>query len=1066
MKKFLTANLIFLAYSLSFGADWANKLADHAESILADIPAQVQKPTFETKISQDSNKLNFKSIAAGNQLLMAADPKSSEILFCEFVAPGQSVEVPRSQYTVFYVLNEVDGVRHTPVTINAKGVSEASVDAQWLMSLAKQGKPFPQFIAGTQLLRGENVPPDFEAAYEYLTKSAAQDNPAAMLALSQMFRDGIGVEKNEKTSFEYANAALSFGYIPAFTYVGYALANGMGTEQDIPKALRHLEHAANAGDDSAMLCLSAVYTRNIKDDAKAMEYIERAINAGNRFALEVKADALLKNNADAKEAIALYIRAAQRNSPTTAFRLARLIQNDFAETNREHYKEINTNELLRAAEKNVLASYRYNPARGFYTLARLYAPIMPEVGRLNMAYAYALLQKSSEKLSDTNKIAIAMGAAEYLYKNAKQPKQAIALCEKTYAQFKNVEALVELANIYSDKYSEAFDPDKALEFCEKAKLAGYDYAPLKARIFAAKNMYAEIAELYLGKDESALAKLADKEKAELIYKMAKDSDINFSAEELAKNPRHEALTQWYRHAAKLNHPDALSRMGEHFEYEKNNAAEALLHYEKSEAISATSEGALNLARLYAQGKSIEKDLEKSKDILRVWQAANPDTKSLKETDIIRLATIALNYRPIVFVEDLPHTKEFLKLAKTKIGEKAFGKLGQSLAPKTPEYKAKLAAALEELDKQNADIEPKDDAILTFREAIEFYTAKGEKDKADKYLAHLSEYGAFAVESHISPPADEKNIPDGAWIIFANVEKYCGDFDKYFEFLQKAAKDKNPETLRLLGRAHLYGIGTPSDLDKAEKIFVECAADENSPEQTALYASSKLVEIYLTKGDEAKAQKVFAEQDRNKYLKAAAAFHMKSKDYTKTYSTHAALDKLAQNAESKLIMAELTLFGLGVEKNPAKAANEYDKILRSQAYLSVESKIALAGQIAALEQSGQKQLVEQYRKNFENNNIVIAHYEGFYTGNPSIKTLFELAQRGDTFAMNLLGMYCLKVKKDFARAHAWFAAAESDFEMSISQPEKITKEDIALSKKLIWEIFDSPESAVGEKNKLK
>ncbi len=120
---------------------------------------------------------------------------------------------------------------------------------------------------------------DYESAFKYFTKAAELGDAAAQYDLSIMFREGEGVEVDEKMGLYHMEQAAIAGHALARQSLGvYEERNGR-----IERAVKHFIIAANLGLDDAINALKEYYKRGLlvsKDDfAAALRAHHAAVEA-------------------------------------------------------------------------------------------------------------------------------------------------------------------------------------------------------------------------------------------------------------------------------------------------------------------------------------------------------------------------------------------------------------------------------------------------------------------------------------------------------------------------------------------------------------------------------------------------------------------------------------------------------------------------------------------------------------------------------------------------------------------------------------------------------------------
>jgi len=117
---------------------------------------------------------------------------------------------------------------------------------------------------------------DYERAFGYLTKAAGLGGVDAHYNLTFLYRDGNGVEKDEKMELHHLEEAAIGGHPAART----SLANYEGRRGRDERAVRHLIIAATLGDDEAIKKLQLIFVRGIvSKDVFSKENFAAALRA-------------------------------------------------------------------------------------------------------------------------------------------------------------------------------------------------------------------------------------------------------------------------------------------------------------------------------------------------------------------------------------------------------------------------------------------------------------------------------------------------------------------------------------------------------------------------------------------------------------------------------------------------------------------------------------------------------------------------------------------------------------------------------------------------------------------
>ncbi|WP_449394942.1 hypothetical protein [Devosia riboflavina] len=132
---------------------------------------------------------------------------------------------------------------------------------------AARGEAWPATILADLLVRGDKVQQDAQRAVKLLTPLADEGNPAARVALSDIYAKGAGsVAADPTRAFALIKDAYEQGEAQAVSRLGFMLVRGEGTKKDIPHGLVLLEKAVSASTDPWL----AIDVGSLYGDGKAM----------------------------------------------------------------------------------------------------------------------------------------------------------------------------------------------------------------------------------------------------------------------------------------------------------------------------------------------------------------------------------------------------------------------------------------------------------------------------------------------------------------------------------------------------------------------------------------------------------------------------------------------------------------------------------------------------------------------------------------------------------------------------------------------------------------------------
>jgi TPR repeat protein len=121
-----------------------------------------------------------------------------------------------------------------------------------LSPLASQGDAIAQLTLGRMHLRGEGVPQDSFAAFEWHRKAAEQGNPAAQYELGVMVRDGLGTAADGQLALQWFKRAADRGTPAAFNAIGELYLGHHDVPQDFRIAFDWFSAGAEMDNAEAM----------------------------------------------------------------------------------------------------------------------------------------------------------------------------------------------------------------------------------------------------------------------------------------------------------------------------------------------------------------------------------------------------------------------------------------------------------------------------------------------------------------------------------------------------------------------------------------------------------------------------------------------------------------------------------------------------------------------------------------------------------------------------------------------------------------------------------------------
>ena len=164
-----------------------------------------------------------------------------------------------------------------------KGVPQDIYKAlDYSMKAAERGHVYSMNLVSWIYYKGlGEIEIDYSKAYKWAMKAANENFHQAMETLYRMYRDGTGVEKDEKEALKWLSKAVE-GSAAAMSAMGECYEYGyLGVEIDIPKAFSLYQKAADKGNVMGMYDLGRCYWQGIgtpQDKGEALRWLLSAAN--------------------------------------------------------------------------------------------------------------------------------------------------------------------------------------------------------------------------------------------------------------------------------------------------------------------------------------------------------------------------------------------------------------------------------------------------------------------------------------------------------------------------------------------------------------------------------------------------------------------------------------------------------------------------------------------------------------------------------------------------------------------------------------------------------------------
>lgn len=203
--------------------------------------------------------------------------------------------------------------------------SYISIEKQWfdavvseLKRKSKDGDNEASLLLGFAYQDGIGVNEDYQKAFEYHSKAAAEGNAAAINALGLIYSHGYGVEKNVDIAMNYFQQALEHRYYNAAVNMAFHYKKGDGINKDLAKALELFEYAALNGHWRGQYEYAKMLKDGIlcnKDEKLAFKFCFKAALLGEKAAQKLLGDMYLEGigvDTDLTKSLVWYCKAAEQ----------------------------------------------------------------------------------------------------------------------------------------------------------------------------------------------------------------------------------------------------------------------------------------------------------------------------------------------------------------------------------------------------------------------------------------------------------------------------------------------------------------------------------------------------------------------------------------------------------------------------------------------------------------------------------------------------------------------------------------------------------------------------------
>jgi TPR repeat protein len=166
-----------------------------------------------------------------------------------------------------------------------------------IIEKAEAGDMLSQSTLGTMYYQGDGVSIDYEKAFYWVKKSAAQEHINAMYNLGYMYWSGDGTSQDYEKAFYWFSKAAEQGFYAALNYLGVMYRDGDGVDEDFEEAYIYFAIAANAlslspngglPDAQCNLALMYIEGNGVPESlSRAGHWVNLAYKQGSEFAAEM-----------------------------------------------------------------------------------------------------------------------------------------------------------------------------------------------------------------------------------------------------------------------------------------------------------------------------------------------------------------------------------------------------------------------------------------------------------------------------------------------------------------------------------------------------------------------------------------------------------------------------------------------------------------------------------------------------------------------------------------------------------------------------------------------------------
>ena len=207
---------------------------------------------------------------------------------------------------------------------------------KWLSLAANNGHGFSKSVLADSFRKGITLNRDMKKAIYWYKEAALINDMNAMNQLGIIYRDGLGVEKNEVESEKWFSLFAKQMMIRLESTVADIAYREYCSEEERKKAVIFYEMSANGGFVTAYWQMGCMYRDGFlveADSTKAAEYFEKAANCHHQGAMLELGSMYLRGNGvkkDVQKAFLLYQKAASYGNAEARYRLGLLYKDGIA----------------------------------------------------------------------------------------------------------------------------------------------------------------------------------------------------------------------------------------------------------------------------------------------------------------------------------------------------------------------------------------------------------------------------------------------------------------------------------------------------------------------------------------------------------------------------------------------------------------------------------------------------------------------------------------------------------------------------------------------------------------